>query len=92
MKLRGRPSRLLLKKAPWPQGVWPLDGIRPVRRQCGKSRAAKKSLVRKKLPECSLLRLVPTTLPLPRVKTLRCSQLQRMGTCRTKLFVSQGLP
>ena len=30
-KLRGRPSRLLLKKAPWLQGAWPLGGTRSVR-------------------------------------------------------------
>ena len=30
-KLRGRPNRLLLKKAPWLQGAWPLGGTRSVR-------------------------------------------------------------
>ena len=83
MKLLGRLSFLPLKKAPWPQGARPLGGTRSVRRQHGKSRAAKKSLALEKLPERSLLQ---------HVKTLRCSQLQRMGTHRTKLFVTQGLP
>ena len=55
MKLRRRPGRLLLKKAPWLQGEWPLGRTRSVRCQRGKSRAAKKSLARKKLPGCSLL-------------------------------------
>ena len=92
MKLLGRLSRLPLKKAPWLQGAWPLGGTRPVRNQLGRSRAAKRSLALEKLPECSLLQLVPTTLLLRHIKTPRCSQLQRMGTRRTKLFVTQGLP
>ena len=54
----------------------------------GKSRAAKKSLVRKKLPGCSLLQHVATMLLLLHVKT----QLQHVGTCKTKLSVTQGLP
>ncbi len=40
-KLRGRLSRLPLKKAPWPQGAWPLGGTHSVRRQRSKRRAAK---------------------------------------------------
>ena len=72
-KLRGRPSRLLLKKAPWLQGAWPLGGTRSVRCQRGKSRAAKKSLARKKLPGRSLLQHVATMLLLPHVKTPRYS-------------------
>ena len=92
MKLRGRLSRLPLKKAPWPQGARPLGGTCSVRRQRGKSRAAKKSLSCKKLPGRSLLQHVATMLLLPRVKTPRCSQLQRVGTCKTKLPVTQGLP
>ena len=91
-KLRRRPGRLLHKKAPWLQGAWPLGGTRSVRCERGKSRAAKKSLALEKLPKRSLLRLVATTLLLQHVKTSRCSQLQRMGTRRTKLFVIQGLP
>ena len=66
MKLLGRLSRLLLKKAPWPQGARPLGRTRSARRQRGKSRAAKKSLADEKLPECSLLQ---------HVKTQRCPQL-----------------
>ena len=73
MKLLGRLNRLLLKKAPWPQGARPLGGTRSVRRQRGKSRAAKKSLARMKLPKRSLLRLVPTMLLLPHVKTPHCT-------------------
>ena len=92
MKLRGRLNRLPLKKAPWPQGAWPLGGTRSIRCQRGKSRAAKKSLTRKKLPGRSLLQHVATMLLLPHVKTPRCSQLQHMGTCKTKLSVTQGLP
>ena len=92
MKLRGRLSRLPLKKVPWPQGAWPLGGTRSVRRHRGKSRAAKKSLAREKLPERSLLWLVATTFLLQHVKTPHCSQLQRVGTHRTKLFTTQGLP
>ena len=88
MKLRRRPGRLLLRKAPWLQGAWPLGGTRSVRCQRGKSRAAKKSLARKKLPGRSLLQHVATMLLLPHVKT----QLQRVGTCKTKLSVTQGLP
>ena len=92
MKLRRRPGRLLLRKAPWLQGAWPLGGTRSVRRQRSKSRAVKKSLARKKLPGRSLLQHVATMLLLPHAKTPRCSQLQRVGTCKTKLFVTQGLP
>ena len=55
MKLRGCLSHIPLKKAPWPQGAWPLGGTRSVRRQRGKSRAAKKSLACKKVPGRSLL-------------------------------------
>ena len=91
MKLRGRLSRLPLKKAPWLQGAWPLGGTRPVRNQRGRSRAAKRSLALEKLPERSLLRLVRTTLPLQHVKTPRCTQLQRTGTLKTGPFVLQGL-
>ena len=91
-KLRRRPGRLLLKKAPWLQGAWPLGETRSIRCQRGKSRAAKKSLARKKLPGRSLLQHVATMLLLPRVKTPHCSQLQRMGTCKTKFPVIQGLP
>ena len=76
-KLRGRLSRLLLKKAPWLQGAWPLGGTRSVRCQRGKSRAAKKSLARKKLPGRSLLQHV-ATIPL----------LQRVGTCKTRISVT----
>ena len=54
-KLWGHPSRLLLKKAPWLQGAWPLGGTHSVRCQRGKSRAVKKSLARKKLPGRFLL-------------------------------------
>ena len=92
MKLRGHLSRLLLKKAPWPQGAWPLGGTHSVRCQRGKSRVAKRSLVPKKPPECSLLWPVATTLLFQHAKTPRCSQLQQMGTRKTKLFVTQGLP
>ena len=81
MKLLGRLSRLLLKKAPWPQGARPLGGTRSARRQRGKSRAAKKSLAHEKLPGRS---------PLQHVKTLCCPQPRRMGTRRTKLSVAQG--
>ena len=81
------PGRFLLKKTPWLQGVWPLGGTRSVRCQRGKSRADKKSLARKKLPGRSLLQHVVTKLLLPHVKT----QLQRVGTCKTKLSVTQGL-
>ena len=91
MKLLGRLSRLLLKKAPWPQGARPLGGTRPVRNQRGRSRAAKRSLALEKLPERSLLRLVPTTLLLQHVKTPRCTQLRHTGTRRTEPFVHQGL-
>ena len=90
MKLLGRLSRLLLKKVPWPQGARPLGGTRSVRRQRSKSRAVKKSLARKKLHGRSLLQHVVTMLLLPRVKTPRCSQLQRVGTCKTKLSVKIG--
>ena len=72
MKFRGR---LPLKKVPWPKGAWLLGGTRSVRRQRGMSRAARKSLARKKLPGRSLLQHVATMLLLPRVKTPRCSQL-----------------
>ena len=54
-KLRRRPGRLLHKKAPWLQGAWPLGGTRSVRCQRSKSRAARKSLARKKLHGRSLL-------------------------------------
>ena len=91
MKLLGRLSRLPLKKAPWLQGARPLGGTRPVRNQPGRSRAAKRSLALEKLPERSLLRLVPTTLLLQHVKTPRCTQLWRMGTHKTEPFVLQGL-
>ena len=87
-KLWRRPCRLLLRKAPCLQGAWPLGGTRSVRFQRGKTRAVKKSLARKKLPGRSLLQHVATMLLLPHVKT----QLQRMGTCKTKLSVTQGLP
>ena len=80
MKLRRRPGRLLLKKAPWLQGAWPLGGTRSVRCQRSKNRAAKKSLARQKLPGRSLLQHVATMLLLSHVKTPRCSQLQRVGT------------
>ena len=73
MKLRGRLSHLPLKKAPWPQGAWPLGGTLFVRRQRSGSRVAKRSLVPKKLPECSLLRPVATTLMFQHAKTPRCS-------------------
>ena len=69
-----------------------LGGTRSIRRQRGKSRAAKKSLACKKLPGRSLLQHVATMFLLPHVKTPRCSQLQRVGTCKTKLSVTQGLP
>ena len=69
MKLRRHPGRLLLRTAPWLQGAWPLGGTRSVRCQRGKSRAAKNSLARKKLPGCSLLQHVATMLLLPHVKT-----------------------
>ena len=92
MKLRWCPGRLLLRKAPWLQGAWPLGGTHSVSWQRGKSRAAKKSLARKKLPGRSLLQHVATMLLLPHAKTPRCSQLQRVGTCKTKLPVIQGLP
>ena len=75
MKLRGRLSRLPLKKVPWTQGAWPLDGTHSVRCQRGKSRVARRSLAPKKLPECSLLRPVTTTLLFQHAKTARCSQL-----------------
>ena len=91
MKLLGRLSRLPLKKAPWPQGAHPLGGTRSVRRHHGKSKAAKKSLAREKLPERSLLRLVPTTFLLQHVKTPRCTQLRHTGTRKTEPFVLQGL-
>ena len=77
MKLRRHPGRLLLRTAPWLQGAWPLGGTRSVRCQRGKSRAAKKSLARKKLPGRSLLQHV-ATIPL----------LQRVGTCKTRLSVT----
>ena len=73
MKLLGRLSRLPLKKAPWLQGARPLGGTRPVRNQRGRSRAVKRSHALEKLPERSLLRLVPTTLLLQHVKTPRCT-------------------
>ena len=73
MKLRGRLSRLPLKKAPWPQGAWPLGGTHSIRRQRSKSGVAKRSLAPKKLPECSLLRPVATTLLFQHAKTPRCS-------------------
>ena len=91
-KIRGRLSRLPLKKAPWPQGAWPLGGIRSVRRQRSKSGAAKRFLTPKKLPKCSLLWPVATTLLFQHAKTPRYSQLQRMGTRMTKLFITKGLP
>ena len=91
-KLWGRLSRLPLKKAPWPQGAWPLGGTRSVRRQRIKSGAAKRFLAPKKLPEYSLLRPVATTLLFQHAKTPRYSQLQRMGTRMTKLFITKGLP
>ena len=81
MKLRRRPGRLLLRKAPWLQGAWPLGGTRSVRCQRSKNGAAKKSLARQKLPGRSLLQHV-ATIPL----------LQRVGTCNTRLSVTQGLP
>ena len=76
-KLQRRPGCLLHKKAPWLQGAWPLGGTRTVRCQRGKSRAAKKSLARKKLPGRSLLQHVATIPP-----------LQRVGTCKTRLSVT----
>ena len=79
MKLLERLSLLLLKKVPWLQGASPLGGTRSVRCQRGKSRAAKKSLARKKLPRRSLLQ---------HVKTPRCSQLLPVGTCKTRLSVT----
>ena len=87
MKLLGRLSRLPLKKAPWLQGARPLGGTRPVRNQRGRSRAAEMSHALDKLPERSLLRLVPTTLLLQHVKTPRCTQLRCTGTRRTEPFV-----
>ena len=74
-ELRGRLSCLHLKKAPWLQGTWPLGGIHSVRRLRSESRVAKRSLVPKKLPECSLLRPVATTLLFQHAKTPRCSPL-----------------
>ena len=91
MKLRGRLSRLPLKKAPWPQGAWPLGRTHSVRRQRSKSGVAKRSRAPKKLPECSLPRSVATTLLFQHAKTPRCSQQQHMGTRKTKLFVTKGL-
>ena len=91
MKLLGRLSRLPLKKAPRLQGTRRLGGTRPVRYQRGRSRAAKRSLALEKLPERSLLRLVPTMLLLQHVKTPCCTQLRRTGTRRTEPFVLQGL-
>ena len=88
MKLLGRLSRLPLKKAPWLQGVRPLGGTRPVRNQRDRSRATKRSRALEKLPERSLLRLIPTTLLLQHVKTPRCTQLRRTGTRRTKISVA----
>ena len=84
--------RLPLKKAPWPQGVQPLDGTRSVWRPRSKRRAAKRSLVLKKLPACSPHRHVMTALLLQRAKTPRCSWRQRAETSKIKLFVTKGLP
>ena len=50
--------------------------------------SCQEALARKKLPGRSLLQHVATMLLLPRVKTPRCSQLQRMGTCKTRLSVT----
>ena len=80
-RLRRRPGRLLLKKTPWLQGAWPLGGTRSVRCQHSKNRAAKKSLARQKLPGRSLLQHVATIL-----------LLQHVGTCKTRLSVTQGRP
>ena len=91
MKLLGRLSRLPLKKAPWLQGVRPLGGSRPVRNQRGRSRVAKRFLALEKLPERSLLQLLPSMLLLQHVKTPRCTQLRHTGTRRTEPFVHQGL-
>ena len=89
MKLRGRLSRLPLKKAPWPQGAWPLGGTHSVRCQCSKSGVAKRSLAPKKLPECSLLQSVATTLPFQHAKTPRCSKRRRMVIPRNKPSTSK---
>ena len=45
--------RLLLKKAPWPQGAWPLDETHRVQRPRSMKRAAKRSLALKKSLACS---------------------------------------
>ena len=91
MKLRGHLSRLPLKKAPWPQGAWPLGGTHSVRRQHSKRRAAKRSLVLKKLLVCSPHRPVTTALLLQHAKTPRCSWRQCTETSKIKLFVTKGL-
>ena len=72
-KLRRRPGLLLLKKAPWLQGAWPLGGTRSVRCQRSKNGAAKKSLARKELPGRSLLRHTATLLQLRHAEIPRCS-------------------
>ena len=91
-KLRGRLSRLHLKKAPWLQGAWPLGGTHSVRRQRSKRRAAKRSLVLRKPPVCSPHRPGTNALLPQRIKTPRCTWRQRTETRKIKLFVTQGLP
>ena len=90
-KLRGRLSRLSLKKAPWPQGAWPLGGTHSVRRQHSKRRAAKRSLVLRKSPVCSPHRLGTSTHLLRCIKTPCCTSPQRTETRKIKLSVTKGL-
>ena len=81
MRLRGCLRHLLPKKAPWPQGAWPLDETHCVQHPRDKKGAAKKSLSLKKAPTCSQHR---------RDKTAYCLWQRCVGTIKSKLRVSKG--
>ena len=89
-QLRRHLHRLLLKKAPWPQGARPLDEIRRAQRPRSKKRAAKRSLALKKVLACSLHHHAMTVLLLQRAKTPCCSWRQRAETSKIKPFVTKG--
>ena len=72
MKLLGRLSRLLLKKAPWPQGTRPLDETHRVQHPRSKKGAAKRSLALKKSLACSQRQHAMTAFLLQHAKTPCC--------------------
>ena len=89
MKLRGRLSRLPLKKAPWPQGARPLDETHRVQRPRNKIEAAKKSPDLKKVLTCSQRRRAKIASLHLHAKTLRCSKRRRVVIPRNKPSTSK---